>query len=388
MELPSDEIGISDIIAYRNCPAEFAFGMQRHTETEEHPQRESYASAYGHCVHDLLEYAEQTQCSDDDAIAAVFPNFSHWLEPDDIQRMKDDLETWRTRQQTGWRLVGTELELKMPLFRVDGRAISFRARIDALYQRIDNPSVFMTRDYKSSRWPKTEAEVHADQQQWAYNCVVHYNYPECASLIQVYDQLRYGEIPTQKSQAQRSQMFQWLKLQVKAILADDELKPKANDWCQYCPLMMDCPVTHRSTEWWVSRLAALAPERKDGRKLVTELAVEVNGIETYAEILPAAKKAKGVLERFVAEVERTLKAMPQERRELLGFELGKPKKLDVFTADALRKAHAMVGDDLYHLVKITKGALEEFYGKEDPRTLSIIDLASKKQTAPSVKAKR
>jgi hypothetical protein len=34
--------------------------------------------------------------------------------------------------------------------------IYLRTRIDRLYQRLDNPGVFVHVDYKSSRWPKTQ----------------------------------------------------------------------------------------------------------------------------------------------------------------------------------------------------------------------------------------
>jgi hypothetical protein len=189
MKLPVNEVGISDIENYRECPARFAFGMRRPNtlpphlsayegQKDEPPESASYASEYGKAIHDAIQVVEDTQCSDDEAIDAIWPIYSHWLEPDDTDRLKADLQTYRTRSVAGYRLIGTELELKMPLLKIDGETIYYRARIDVLYQHIKNPAIFLSRDYKSSRWPKSRDEIDADRQQWSYNAVIHYNFPE------------------------------------------------------------------------------------------------------------------------------------------------------------------------------------------------------------------
>lgn len=397
MQLPDDSIGISDILGYRECPQRFAFGMRRHVELPSRFQIEpgekddpeegtNYANAYGSAIHDAIQVVEETQCSDEDAMDAVWPRWQHWLEPADIDRMKDDLATYRSRSLTGYRVVGTELELRMPLFQHEGRTIYFRGRIDVLYQRIDNPSVFVMRDYKSSRWPKSEKEVHEDVQQWSYNVLVHESYPECESLVQVYDQLRFGDTPTRKSAKQREQMRSWLVRQVKAILADDKLKPHMNEWCPYCPLVTDCRVTHRASDYWKNRIAAIAPEKKVGRKIVVQLTEDHIGMEEYAELLPKVKLTVKTLERFVEAVEGAMKEMPADRREELGYILSRPRRLDTFDAGALRRIHQLVGDDFFHLVGITKKAVEDFYGDNggSPRE-EIMALATTKHTAPSLK---
>jgi hypothetical protein len=399
MKLPRDEIGISDILDYRECPQRFEYAMRRHLpmpeefkkaegETANPPDREGYAGAYGNAIHDAIEIVEKTQCSDKEAIDAVWPIFNNWLEPDDESRMLADLETYRTRSQTGYRLIGTEIELRAPLFVHNGVTIYFRGRIDVLLQRLDNPAVFLSRDYKSSRWPKSEEEVHKDIQQWAYNWLVHETYPECETLVQLYDQLRYGDIPTRKSPEQREQIKRWLIRQVTAILEDTTFKPKANDFCSWCPLVMDCRVTHMTADWWRNRLAALAPERKEGRKAVLALNTEHYGIETYVDMLPKAKLASKHLEKFIGEIERVLKDMPQDERDELGYTLGKPRQYDTFDAQALRQIAQLTGDDFFHLVGITKKAVEDFYGTEEGSPRAEIEaLSRKRQTAPSLKKK-
>lgn len=396
-KLPSNEIGISDILAYRECPQRWVFDMRRHLpmpdrfkleegEKADPSGRESYAASYGSAIHDAIEVVENTQCSDEAAIDAVWPVWQHWLEPGDADRMKADLETYRTRSVTGYRLIGTELELRAPLFVHEGEVIYFRGRIDVLYQHLQNAGIYLSRDYKSSRWPKTEQEVREDPQQWAYNWLIHETHVDCQTLVQQYDQLRYGVIPVQKNDEQRGQIKAWLIRQVKAILADDLYKPKQNQWCYTCPLMPDCRVTHLSPDFWINRLGALAPEKKVGRKLVTELAVEHHGIETYTKLLPQVKNARKVMERFEEAVESVLKEMPDADRAELGYGLTKPAQIDTWDADAKRKLAAALGDDFFHLVSLSKKAVADFYGDGTPEYEAVVAQAVKKQQAPKLKA--
>lgn len=370
--------------------------MRRHTplperfqlfsgESDEPPEHESYASAYGHCVHDLVEMVETTGCDHTVAIDAVWPKYQHFLEPDDLDRLRHDLDTWEGRNVQGFRLVGAELELRVPLLIHNGRQIYFRGRIDALYQHITNPAFFYSRDYKSSRWPKSAADVHKDLQQWSYNWAIHEYYPECARLIQIYDQFRFGAIPTQKSPEQRDRLKDWLVRQVTAILNDDRLKPTANDMCHFCPIMMDCRVTHMAADYWVNRLAALAPEKKVGRKMVVQLTQEHAGYEVYAELLPRVKNASKVMERFIAAVEGDMKEMDQTTRESLGYELSSPRRLDTWDAEAKRQLIAELGDDAIHLMRVTKTDVEEFFGAGSDEAKRIINMATKRESAPFIK---
>lgn len=396
MQLPNNEVGISDILNHRQCPQQFAFGMRRHVELperfalypgekDEPPEHESYASAYGHCSHDAVQLIEETGCADEYAIQECWKTYHHFLEPDDLLRLRADIATYHGRRQTGFRLIGAELEVRVPLFVYKGEQIYFRGRIDALYQHLQNPGYFYSRDYKSSRWNKSEAEVHNDIQQWAYNWAIHMTYPECQTLVQVYDQFRYGAIPTRKTPEQRDQMRDWLILQVTAILEDDMLPPTRNDMCQFCPIVMDCRETHRSADYWVNRLGALAPVKKEGRKLVMTLQPELFGYETYTEMLPQAKQAQKVLKKFIETIEGDLKQMDQETREEHGYGLTKPKRLTYWDSDAKREIFEELGDDFFHVVKITQTEVDDFFGPESDMAKRIKERASQRESAPSLK---
>ena len=130
------------------------------------------------------------------AIQRAWATYHHYLTPDDLDRMCADLETYHTRTALGYRLIANEKDMRVPLFVYEGEQIYFRFKVDALYQNIEHPGIFLSRDYKSSRWPKTEEEIHKDIQQWAYNYGLHEMFPEIESLTQLYDMLRYGVTPT------------------------------------------------------------------------------------------------------------------------------------------------------------------------------------------------
>jgi hypothetical protein len=397
MKLPNNEIGISDILDYRECPQRFALKMRRHSPlperfqlypNEKAEQHRTFATVYGTAVHDAIEIIEREQVSDDEAISRVWAEHGNYLEPDDIERMKADLAVYRTRTETGYKLVGTEIEFRVPLFVHEGEQVYFRCRIDVMYQRIDNPGVFLMRDYKSGRMPKSEPDIHKDLQQWSYNWAAHEFMPEIETLVQIYDQLRFGAVPTRKSTQQREQIRNWIVKQVKAILEDELLKPKSNEWCHTCPIMPDCRITHLAPEFWVNRLGALAPERKVGRKLVVELTDEHAGFEVYVDVYKRAKLAVKVIERYIEAVEAVLKAMPQERRDEFGFELAKERAVDTFDAEALRRVQDIVGPDAVHLFRMSKKAVQDFFGEDSDEAKQILALAVKKHTAAPLKAQR
>jgi hypothetical protein len=382
MKLPDNAVGPTDIAQYRDCPRRFAFGMRRHTEAGEHPEAQSTSTAYGSAVHEAIAYAEAQQASDEEAVQRAFDLYAKWLEPEDLERLRADLNTYRERDYIGVRTVAVEEELRMPLFEHNGETIYLRTRIDRLYQRLDNPGVFVHIDYKSSRWPKSAADIHSDTQLWITNAIVHYVYPECETLAQVYDQLNFGQLPTRKNDEQRALICDWATHQIKAILDDEELAPKKNAWCAWCPIMNDCPIVKDYTAYALAEIAALAPEHKQGRKTVVDLDPDM--YETYVESLDEVGRARKVLERYEEAVRDVLRDMPSSRRERMGYELGGRTKTN-FPPEALRAAHEVLGDEFYDVVSLTKSALER-RGGEDAAT--VLSMAVIENGAPVVKRRK
>jgi hypothetical protein len=378
MILPESAVGPTDIQAYRDCPRRFAFGMRRHTEAGEHPEAQGPSTAYGSAVHRALEIAESSDATDVEAVQAAFDEYAKWLDPPDLERLRTDLRTYRERDYLGVRTVAVETELRVPLFAHDGTMIHLRTRIDRLYQRLDNPAVFIHVDYKSSRWPKSQQEVDEDRQLWLTNLIVHEVYPECETLVQAYDQLNYGVLTTRKSEAQRGLVRDWAIHQITTILGDDELPAKKNRWCPWCPIMESCPIVPELTAYALAEVATLAPPEKVGRKTVLNLDPDL--YEVYVEALEDVNLAQKVLKRFDDSVRGVVKELPDARQRELGFET-RPRTRTNWPPEALRAAHEVLGEDFYEVVGLTKTAVQRL---GDERADIVLDMAVIEDGAPVV----
>jgi hypothetical protein len=371
-----NQLGISDILEYRNCPARFADKMRRHRELPPELQLEegekddpteatNTNNAYGSAVHEMLALVTKHGYGDDDAVSRAFARYSRWLLPEDIELLREDLATFHRRvQPNGLTLVAAEQDMRVPLFvHDDGQMYFFRFKIDALWRMDTNPGVFIMRDYKSSKWRKSAAEVHSDPQQWAYNFGVHDLFPDCQQLFQIYDQLRFGEERTTKNAAQREQMRRWLIENVKAILADDALKPTANEWCRFCSMVVTCRETKRLTREWRGRLAMMAPLTKKGRTVKAELiedAMELEGI--IANELPQIVQTRKHLEHVEKALKGIIEQMPVEERARLGWRVQQRKDRSI-APEGLRALHEALGERFYELVSLPMARLEEVVGK-------------------------
>jgi ketosteroid isomerase-like protein len=382
VELPEDSIGITDLLAYHECGRRFSYGMKRHTgigmqSDDETPESGSYATWYGSAIHLIIEEVEDGS-SDDAALQTAFARYGHALDPSDLDLLRDDLVVYRSRDPGNVRTLANEDEFRVPLFKYQGRQIYFRFKLDRLYERLDAPGHFLHVDYKSSRHAKAEKEVHGDKQLWAYNFGVHEFWPEAERLVQLYDQLRYGQVPTSKNAAQREQMREWLIRGATAIIEDEDwqpdelLEPRKNQWCAWCPIMESCPVIAALTEFALLEIETLAPAEKVGRKTVLNLDESLMG--QYVERLEEAKQAIRILERFRDSVNSIIKRMPEDERLDLGYRL-RGKKARVWTADQKRQIASRLGPDFFELVTVTKSGLESILA-DDAETLAwALDLA-------------
>jgi hypothetical protein len=234
------QIGISDLLQWRDCPERMQFGMRRHEETGEAPESWAPGNAYGSAIHYCLEKLDDG-ASEQDASQGAMEIWSQWLEPSDLDMLYDDMEKYQAREELGVRTLLNEGEVSVRLFvhPVVGQ-VWFRAKIDRLYQSLADPAALVHVDFKSSKHAKSEDEVHKDTQIWAYHWIIvkwfEYTYPEhgAPALQQIYDQLRYGQIGTSKSPDQLASIERWLTQVATALIEDEEMAPKFNEWCPWC----------------------------------------------------------------------------------------------------------------------------------------------------------
>lgn len=384
MDILNNSIGISDLLAWRDCPRRASYGMKRHTgiglqSDDATPESGSYATSYGSAIHRAIQELEDG-ADRKAAISAAWKEWGHALEPGDIDRLEADLDTYASRDIRAVRTLANEDEFRVPLFVHPTRGqIYFRFKLDRLYERLDSPGSFVHKDFKSGRWAKSDKEVQEDLQLWAYNWGIIEYFPECRSLIQIHDQLNYGETITRKSEAQREQMRKWLIEAALAVLDDEDVrddglhKPRLNKWCAYCSLMNSCPVVVQLTDYALVEIEAIAPAEKVGRSTVVNLDPDLIG--DYIERLDDAKQAAAILKRFTEAVRDLVKAMPEEDRRAHGYTL-KTRSKSEFTLEARRNLHERLGDDFYTIVGVTKTALEANLADEPELLEWALELAN------------
>lgn len=395
MELPDDSIGISDLKDWQECPRRMSFKVQRFTEEGAPPEAEGNPTTrYGTAIHDAIEFVERTDCTNDDAVQHLLSNGHRWIDPEVAADIRADLDVYRERDPLGVRTVMVEGDIRVPIQGIrtsDGREVYYRAKIDRLYEYLDRPGHFLLRDYKSSRWPKTKAEVDDDKQMTAYDWALHEFMPEIEHLDIEYDQLNFGVIPTSRTDDERLNFEVWLRQAVVAVLDDDEvgpdglLVPSFNQWCPYCPIKMSCAVVPRLTQYAQAEIAKLAPSRKEGRKSVVDLDPDL--FDVYVAALDEVATARGVLESFEKAVKARLKDMPLDERAKYGYAL-QTRTLDVFSPEALGAIHRLLGDaEFYRLVSLSKEAVTRAVGSDETKLKLIVGMADKRSGSPFVKKK-
>ncbi len=158
-------------------------------------------------------------------------------------------------------------------------------------------------------------------------------------------------------------MKQWLIDNVKIILRDETFKPKLNDWCAYCPLVVTCREPRRATAYTRGVLAMSAPLTKEGRKVKVEFIEDAMTIEELiAKELPQMMRTRKHIEHVEKALKERIERMPEQERERLGWRLKERKSKDI-GRDGLRELHDHMGDTFYDLVKLSITSLEDLVGK-------------------------
>ena len=392
----NDAIGISDILNWRECPQRMEHGMRRHTvlpdgDKDEPPGHTDWTNAYGSAVHGAIHLVETEQLSNEEAVDRVWPEFAGYLDPSELALLKEDLDTYRGDTPPGMELVAAEQDVRVPLFLHEGRQIFFRFKLDALYRSVTDPTVFYHRDYKSSKHRRTQADVDKDLQIWSYNWGIFSMWPECQSLLQSYEQLRFGNLTTSKNREQRQQMKEWLIRSVKAILADTKMEPKQNMFCPWCPLVVSCDQTVRSIDYWKGRLQVLAPITKEGRKTVIALPEGKKLEEVIEDVLPRMIESRKRMQAVEKMLKTLIEELPSDKRTELGWKLA-DRRTNTLSPEGLRVIHQAMGEDFYRVISLSMTAAEGVFGKPikgeplDARLQVIKDAQLKRVSSTTIEA--
>lgn len=383
-------VGISDLIAHRECPRRAGYGAKRHTgEGQQNhalrtPEAGSPATWYGSAIHDVID-AVADGLGDDAAIELAWSKWGAHLDPEDLTLLKEDLEKHHERDFENTRIVMAEDEIRVPLTEMpDGRPIWFRGRIDRLYERLDMPGQFIHVDYKSSKWLKTQAEVDSDPQLWAYNWSLTDFFPEIEDLEQWLDQLRGGMVSTRKSDEQRAEIREWLALAARNyftereqdLQADGLPAPRFNQWCPWCSILESCEIVPNLTDWALTRIVELRPpelvqatREEDGASILDETVI--TPLDEYMDRYDDVKTAIDVLTRFHESAKRLVHELPEQRREQLGFEL-RGRSNSIISVRARNALYETLGHDRFmELARVTQERLKSVLTDKEQREWAL-----------------
>jgi len=382
------EIGVSDILAWRKCPARAKFGRRRLTGKES-PESWSPANSYGDAIHMVLSLLS-SGVPLEPAVHQAFAKQAQWLEVADVEMLIQDAHKFLERQHFGVQVILSEGEISVPLFtHPEQGQIWLRGRIDLLLQKLDDPTWLTHVDYKSGKWIKSEAEVTNDIQLWTYNLLIYTwwlnTHPDIfdVHIDQIYDQLRFGQVPTHKGVAQREQIRRWLIAAITAMIEDEEEAPRWNEWCPWCPLLMDCKVIQDElTDWALTKIAALAPREerrnKDGQlsKRQGPPHLDPDRIAEYVEVQKKVKRAHHALETFDELLVGLLKQLPAERLiELHRSKVERTRR--AFTYEAKRELIGELGlENFLMLCDLSLAAVERYAGDDKGLATRLQGLAT------------
>lgn len=382
MDLPNDSIGVSDLIDWQECARRMSYKMKRWGGKEPPEAAVNPTKLYGAAIHDAIDHMEKTACTPEEAVQHIMSNGHRWIDPEVISELIADLETHLGRDDPlDWQLVMNETEIRVPLMIHKGKQIYYRAKVDRLYRHRTIPGLYWLRDTKSTRWERNQKDVDEDKQMSAYDWSLRDYMPEIEQLRITYDQLRFGEVHSSRTDDDRRKIVRWLKMSATAVLDDEDygpddlLVPEFNNWCPYCPIMLGCPVVPNLTNYARAEIARIAPDVKEGRTVRADLDPDL--FDVYVEQLPSVITAKGVLERFEKAVKARLMELPSAEREAYGFATT-ARNRDVFSAEALRAAHRLLGDSFYEVVSMSKEAVARAAGSDKDKLNLIIGMADRR----------
>lgn len=359
------QVGISDIIARRECPRRAAYGARRHTGqgTQDHasrtPEAQGEGASYGSMMHDAIELVEDG-FTDEVACQRAWDKWGSVLGPDDLTQLHDDLVIYHERDFKGVETILSEGELRMPVAKMpDGRQVYFRGRIDRLYRSLADPGLWHHVDYKSSKWVKEQKDVDDDLQLWAYNLLITDLYPEIDQLEQHYDQFRGTPIDTRKTEEKREEIRQWLATEAVNYFTPAELEsdglpaPKWNQWCPWCPILESCQIVPMLTDWALTRIDELGPYEQ-----------EHTPIDEYLSRFDQAQTAMKVLERYSKSVKALVAAMSETKQGEHGFKVYRRNNATLSPTSAHALLDAVGVERFLMLAKVSKTALEGIEDKD------------------------
>jgi hypothetical protein len=328
---------------------------------------------YGLLVHRALHLMERDGLGPDEALAKAWSESSDYLaltEQHYAEALRD-LVDYMSRASSPidrFPVLANEIRLDAELY-VDEEfgPVHMQGILDRLGLDYDDPSLIHASDFKTNRFPPSIEDVMKDSQGKTYAWLVKQNLAkllpddvlariDTPRVIFHLDAIKWGELPgVHFSDADLEVWQAYVTAIVRAILRDEEAKPKLNPGCARCPFKVGCP------EW-----EALP-----------------NGAEDLLKVRPTEREALVAWLKRVSAIRLLLqKAEAEVNGNFAGDALANGTvRTSLFTWTpavrmvaqlAAKRLHELLGEEFYDAVTVSQKRLEEIARGRDPSTAAEI----------------
>jgi hypothetical protein len=336
----------------------------------------SFPLEYGTMIHAALAKAEETEIPLlPDCLEDVW---DAQLPAEAYDEAVQDLTCFLDRGGLNLSMIAVEKDLSTYLVTINGKKYRFRGRLDWIGFNTEETNTLYFADYKTNRSPTSQAELDRNIQMAGYGMLLKENLDliapgmfdkETVKIVGILEQLKWNTLYTHIDQGRMDLFVSWARAITKAILSDDEAKPRLNKYCGHCPLKFDCEVfTDLST---------------DGKTLI-DAYTSTRSLSERVELMQKAQTIKSGLESIVKEV----------REELLNNGGGIFGDIEYFISQKWEKTydlvalHKALGLDFYSIIKVVEKTLDA-YGKKNLDKVNDIEASRDKvPTKSTLKQKR
>ena len=333
----------------QGCPRRYEAKYVSKTISEEYER--PYPLAYGSLFHDVLFRMEEHGETPDEAMANAFdPSLPQeaWTE------LRADVERYLERGASPsdrFGVVAVENDLWALLY-VDEEygPIYYRGKIDWIGIDLQVEDIAHVVDYKTNRQPPKVEHLWGDVQMRGYHWLVEQNastwFARTPRIITHLDVVKFRDIEVAYTRQMIEDWHSWAVAVARAILRDEEAKPRINPGCGHCPIQLTCPAFERlpsTAKGMVTRLAHQGDEMTPEQRLAWR---------------DKANQTRLLLEKAVKGIDEAFKdAAAVEGGLVVGDEEFVRETAYVTEIDT-RALHRAMGDPFYDVVRTSKAAIE------------------------------
>lgn len=305
---------------------------------------------YGTYWHAVMSRIDSEDVTPDEAVLLEFqPHYPQAF----LVEIKRDLENYLSRSAAPsdrYGLLAAEVELDAVLY-VDEEfgPVHMRGFLDWIGVDLDTSGVVHIVDYKTNRTPPSEASVRGDVQLKGYHWLVEQHaarFGNPARIVSHLDAIKWRDVEVAYTAREIEDWHDWAVAVTRTILRDEKAEPRLNDGCGFCPIRSTCSEFQALPQGAAVLLASVPGDDAEDEVLLTWR--------------DNANRTRLLLEKAVKAIDGTFKQRALTQGGLVVGDEQYVVETQYGNVVDVRTLHEVIGDDLYLLASVGKGALETY----------------------------